>query len=105
MMQQSHENVTGDAIFTFNPQYTSTGPFSALRDDKLDKMVADAQGLSGDERATALKAISHYLYTEVVPDAPIAVTTSTMMLSDAVTYKPTPASFEEILVSDIKAKQ
>ncbi|HEY4201181.1 MAG TPA: ABC transporter substrate-binding protein [Devosiaceae bacterium] len=105
MMQQSHENVTGDAIFTFNPQYAATGPFSALRDDKLNQMVADAQGLSGDERATALKAISRYLYTEVIPDAPIAVTTSTMMLSDAVTYKPTPASFEEILISDIKAKQ
>ena len=104
MMQQSHENVTGDAVFTFNPQYASTGPFSALRDEKVDSMIKAAQPLSGSERAEALKAISHYLYTEVIPDAPIAVTTSTMMISDAVSYKPTPLSFEEVIVSDIRPK-
>jgi len=101
MMQQSHENVTGDAVFTFNPQYTASGPFSALRDDFVNEHVAAAQGLSGEERAEALREISHYLYTEVIPDAPIAVTSSTMMLSDAISYDPTPASFEEIVIGDI----
>ena len=102
MMQQSHGNATGDAIFSLNPQYSSSGPFSALRDAKADEMIAAARGLSGEARATALKAISKYLYTQVVPDAPIAVTTSTMMTSSAVTYKPNGASFEEIHVLDIK---
>lgn len=101
MMQQSHENVTGDAIFTFNPQYAASGPFSALRDDFVNEHVAAAQGLSGEERAEALKEISHYLYTEVIPDAPIAVTSSTIMLSEAISYEPTPASFEEIVIGDI----
>jgi peptide/nickel transport system substrate-binding protein len=103
MMQQSHENPTGDAVFTFTPQYTATGPFSALRDDRLNEMVEAARPLSGEERAAALEAISHYLYTEVVPDAPIAVVTSTMMLSGAVDYTPNAMSFEEIIVSEIGA--
>lgn len=101
MMQQSHENVTGDAIFTFNPQYAASGPFSALRDEFVNEHVDAAQGLSGEERAAALREISHYLYTEVIPDAPIAVTSSTIMLSERVNYAPTPASFEEIAVSTI----
>jgi peptide/nickel transport system substrate-binding protein len=104
MMQQSHGNETGDAIFSFNPQYSSSGPFSALRDTKADQMIAAAQGLAGDDRVKALQAISHYLYTDVIPDAPIAVSSTTMLVSDRVTYTPTPMSFEEIHITDIKPK-
>ncbi len=103
MMQQSHENVTGDAVFTFNPQYTTKGPFAAIRDPRIDEMVAAALPLDGEARAAALREISHYLYTEVIPDAPIAVTSATIMLSDAVNYTPTPTSFEEILITEITA--
>ena len=101
MMQQSHGNLTGDAVFTFTPQYTSGGPFSALRDEELNQMVADVRLLSGEERAEALREISNYLYTELVPDAPIAIRTSTIMLSDRVNYDPNPASFEVIELSEI----
>lgn len=101
MMQQSHGNVTGDAIFTFNPQYSATGPFSALRDDRANEMITAAQGLDGEDRRAALEAISTYLYTEIIPDAPIAVITSTMMVSDGTSYVPTPASFEQVLISEL----
>lgn len=104
MMQQSHGNVTGDAIFTFNPQYSATGPFSAVRDDRANELITAAQGLEGDARRAALEEISTYLYTEIVPDAPIAVITSTMMISDAVSYTPTAASFEVINITELGAR-
>lgn len=102
MMQQSHENQTGDAIFTFSPQYSFTGPFSALRDQQANEMITEALSLSGAERTAALQKISYRLYTEVIPDAPLVVVTSTMMTSGKITYKPNLSSFEEVHLKNIR---
>ena len=97
----SHDNITGDASFTFNSYVLSTGPNSTIRSSEIDELLAQADRASDGERASFYQDAARVLYEDVAAIIPIAEQNKLILLSDRVEYAPNGLTGIELRLSEI----
>lgn len=101
LLASSHDNITGDASFTYSRYVDSAGPNSTIDDEQIDELLSAAGNASGEERAQLYQEASERLYTEVGAIIPIAEQTNLLLLGDGVEYEPNGLTGVEMRLSEI----
>ena len=68
LIQEQHDNNSGDATFTMQFRFHSIGQQSEFGDPELDKLIDGADAASGDERVRLFQKANAYQQEKVVPD-------------------------------------
>lgn len=68
MVEAMHDNANGDPVFSMYFKYACDGLQSAICDEKLDAMIAEATSLSGAEREAKWSEVFDYIHNELVGD-------------------------------------
>jgi peptide/nickel transport system substrate-binding protein len=97
----AHDNITGDAAFSFPKYFASDGRNSALNDPEIDAALAVAVNAKDEERAELYQEIARTIYDEVFYMVSIAELQGLMMHSDRVNYEVNGLTAFELHVSDI----
>jgi peptide/nickel transport system substrate-binding protein len=97
----SHDNISGDASFTYPKYVASTGNNSTLEDSEIDALIAEAETKSGDERAELYQEASRLLYEENFALIPIALQTKLIRLAPGVEYQPNGLTGVELRISEV----
>jgi len=71
LLQSSHGNEAGDGILTLLGYYRSDALQNCFPDDNMDEMIAEAQVLTGEERAAAIAEALAYVHDNIVQDCPM----------------------------------
>lgn len=98
----SHDNITGDASFSFNSYVASTGPNSTIRNDEIDRLLSQAGSSTGEQRADLYQQAANVLYEDVAAIIPIAEQNKLVLLGDRVEYEPNGLTGVELRLSDIQ---
>ena len=97
----SHDNVSGDASFTFPKYIGGEGANSTIKNSEIDELLAEAELAVGDERASLYAEAARVEYEEVGAYIPIALQSKLIMLAAGIEYQPTGLSGVELRISDI----
>ncbi len=97
----SHDNVSGDASFTYPKYVSSQGTNSTLQNADIDALLAQAEASTGDERDEAYQEASRILYEEEFAIVPIALQTKILLLAPGVEYEPNGLTGVELRISDV----
>ncbi|MBR7744803.1 hypothetical protein KC207_16020 [Phycicoccus sp. BSK3Z-2] len=97
----SHDNISGDASFTFPKYVASSGTNSTLQSDAIDEHIAEAETLSGEERAAEYQEAARVLYEEEFAIVPVALQTKLLQLGPGVEYEPNGLTGVELRIGDI----
>jgi len=97
----SHDNISGDASFTFPKYVASTGTNSTLENPEIDSLITEAETKAGDERAELYQEASRILYEEEFTLVPIALQTKLLLLAPGVEYEPNGLTGVELRIGDI----
>jgi len=98
----SHDNITGDASFTFNSYVSSEGPNSTVRNEEIDALLAEAGTAQGERRAELYQEASRVLYEEVHAIIPVAEQSKLLLLGDGVEYEPNGLTGIELRLNEIQ---
>ena len=97
----SHDNVSGDATFTFPKYIGSEGANSTISNPEIDTLLAEAELAVGDERAALFAQAARVEYEEVGAYIPIALQSKLIKLAAGIEYQPNGLTGVELRVSDI----
>lgn len=97
----SHDNITGDASFSFNSYVLSTGPNSTIRSTEIDELLLQAGRSTGDERAALYQEAARTLYEDVAAIIPIAEQNKLILLGERVEYEPNGLTGVELRLHEI----
>lgn len=97
----SHDNVTGDASFTFPKYMAGDGSNSSVRSPEIDKLLQDAERAVGEDRARLYQEAASYQYDQIAGFLPIALQSKLLMLGPGIEYQPNGLTGVELQVSDI----
>jgi peptide/nickel transport system substrate-binding protein len=101
MIAISHDNLTGDASFSYPKYIASTGVNSTINDKTIDDLLKKAAVAQGDERAAFYQQASKQEYDNVAAMIPFCEVLSRMMIGPAITYKANPLSNNSLRIADI----
>ena len=104
MIQEMHDNNNGDAAFTMQFRYHSTGQQSEMSDPKIDALLDKALAATGTERTEAFQEANRIIADEIVPAVPMYHMVSYMRIGDRISYVPNSLSGSMILIDDITPK-
>lgn len=96
-----HDNNTGDASFTAFFKYHSTGRQSVTEDAEVDRLLDEAAGAQGDERAKLYQDVFHRVSEVLVQDVPLFHMVNYMRIGNRVTFTPTIANAAELQLSEV----
>ncbi len=105
MVIETHDNTSGDAVFTVLVYYTSEGQLSNISDPKLDEMIREGGAMVGDERVKTFEEVNHIVQQEIVPDVIIAYLESFIRVGPRVNYEPDYTSETRLRIADITFNQ
>lgn len=97
----SHDNVTGDASFTFPKYMAGDGSNSTIRSPEIDSLLREAELAVGEDRARLYQEAATYQYNEIAGFVPLALQSKLLMLGPGVEYEPNGLTGVELRVSDI----
>ncbi|AQA06147.1 hypothetical protein BVC93_05280 [Mycobacterium sp. MS1601] len=97
----SHDNVTGDASFTFPKYMAGDGSNSTIRSPEIDDLLQQAELAVGEDRARLYQEAASYEYTQIAGFLPIALQSKLLMLGPGIEYEPNGLTGVELRVSDI----
>lgn len=97
----SHDNVTGDASFSFPKYMASDGSNSTIRSPEVDNLLQDAELAVGEDRARLYQEAASYQYDQIAGFLPIALQSKLLMLGPGIEYQPNGLTGVELRVSDI----
>jgi len=97
----AHDNITGDAAFSFPKYFASDGRNSALANPEIDAALAVAVNAQDEERARLYQAIAETVYDELFYMVGIAELQGLLMHSGRVTYEVNGLTAFELHVADI----
>jgi len=97
----SHDNISGDASFTYPKYVASSGTNSTLENADIDALIAEAETKSGDERAALFQQASRLLYEEDFAIVPVALQTKLLKLAPGIEYEPNGLTGVELRIGDI----
>lgn len=104
LLQQQHDNATGDGYSTAYFLYGSEGQTSGLSDPKIDGLLAATRNATGEQRDTNLQEIFATLHEPVVADVPMFHMVGYARVAPHVAWLPTVATNSEIMISSIGLK-
>ncbi len=99
IIQSSHGNETGDAVFTVEGYYTTDGPQSPNSDPRVDELNDVAQTLEGEARDEAYQEILKYVRQNIVSNVPLVHLRVLYAVTDDLIWNPRPDNL--ILVKDM----
>ncbi|MDT1064462.1 ABC transporter substrate-binding protein [Paracoccus sp. CPCC 101403] len=102
LIQEQHDNNSGDATFTMHFRYHSTGQQSEFGDPELDHLIDAADAASGDERVKLFQQANAYSAENVVPDVMMFHMVNYMRISDRLEFKPDGVTSTMMELSQIK---
>ena len=105
VIQEQHDNNSGDATFTMHFRYHSTGQQSEFNDPELDKLIDAADAASGDERVKLFQQANAYSAEFVVPDVMMFHMVSYMRIAPRLDYTPDGVTNTMMELSKIKFRQ
>jgi peptide/nickel transport system substrate-binding protein len=97
----SHDNISGDASFSYPKYVASTGTNSTIENAAIDALIAEAETKTGDERADLYQEASRLLYEEEFTLVPIALQTKLILLAPGVEYEPNGLTGVELRIGEI----
>ncbi|HWM34149.1 MAG TPA: ABC transporter substrate-binding protein [Pseudolysinimonas sp.] len=97
----AHDNITGDAAFSFPKYFASDGRNSALSDRDIDAALAEAVNAKDEERASLYQDIARTVYDEIFYMVSIAELQGLLTHSDRVSYEVNGLTAFELHVADI----
>jgi peptide/nickel transport system substrate-binding protein len=97
----SHDNISGDASFSFPKYMASDGSNSTIRNTEIDTLLAEAEQAVGDERAARYQQAARLEYEQVNAFLPIALQSKMLMLGPGIEYTPNSLTGVELTVADI----
>jgi len=104
MVQEMHDNNNGDAAFTMQFRYHSTGQQSEMNVPEVDKLLDAALAAKGEERTKDFQEANRIIADEIVPAVPMYHMVSYMRVGSKVSYTPNSLSGGMLLLGDVKAK-
>lgn len=88
LIQEQHDNNSGDATFTMHFRYHSTGQQSEFGDPELDRLIDAADAASGEERVKLYQQANAYSASEIVPDVMMFHMINYMRISPRLDFRP-----------------
>jgi peptide/nickel transport system substrate-binding protein len=101
LLMITHDNVSGDASFSFPLYFSSTGHLSMLDDTTIDSLLTQAAAASGAARNTLYQQAASEIYGQQAAVTPVAELSGLMTLSNRVSYIPNGLTNLDLLLSDI----
>ncbi|MFF6813897.1 ABC transporter substrate-binding protein [Streptomyces sp. NPDC012403] len=96
-----HGNQAGDAAFTTSQYLLSDGPQSTFGTGELDRRIADAGALSGEQRQQAFAGLLADQNRSVVQYAHLAHMSGLLGLSPSIRYEPNSATGDEMRLAEV----
>jgi peptide/nickel transport system substrate-binding protein len=97
----SHDNVAGDAAFSFPNYLTSTGCCTTANSPEVDQLVSQALAADGDERARLFQQAAQTEYTQETALVPLVEQLSLMLISPRIEYQPNGLTGAQLLLRDV----
>lgn len=104
LIQEMHDNNLGDAAFTMQFRYHSTGQQSEMNDPALDALLDKAMAETGADRTKDFQEANRIIADEIVPAVPMYHMVSYMRIGDRISYTPNALSGGIIEVSSATLK-
>ncbi|WP_232107778.1 MULTISPECIES: hypothetical protein [Streptomyces] len=96
-----HGNQAGDAAFTTSQYLLSDGPQSTFGTEELDRRIAEADALSGEERRQAFAELLADQNKTVVQYTHLAHMSGLLGLSPSIRYEPNSATGDEMRLAEV----
>ncbi len=104
LIQDQHDNNSGDAGITVFFKYHSDGGNSVLHDANLDDVIDRAQAASGDERAGLFAEALKIINEDIIADVPLFYMVGYARVGSRINFTPTIATNSEIQLQTITFK-
>ena len=104
LVQTSHDNSSGDPVFSVSLRYGCEGASSSFCDPAFDKETLRVSGLSGTERLEGWQNIYRVLYEDEVPVIPLYHMIGYTRVNPRIDFRPDVTSNAEIRIQEIKFK-
>lgn len=106
LIQEMHDNTSGDATFTMHFRYHTKGQQSEISYPDLDKLLDEADAASGERRRELYRAANKMASEEIVPDVMMFHMINNLRVGPRLDFKPTKVTSAMLELADIKfAKQ
>jgi peptide/nickel transport system substrate-binding protein len=89
LIQEQHDNNSGDATFTMHFRYHTTGQQSEISFPELDKLLDAADGAQGEERRRLFQEANRMIAQDIVPDVMMFHMINIMRVSPKLDFRPT----------------
>jgi peptide/nickel transport system substrate-binding protein len=104
LLQKSHDNTLGDAVFTVFFNYHCKGEMSSLCDKTADDLIEKAQVATGEERRNLWRAAFKRIYDEMIPNVMLFHMVGYTRVGKRISFKPSLAITSEIQLAQITFK-
>jgi len=105
LFHEQHDNSSGDAIFTMNVYYHSSGQLGDLNDPRVDKLIEEGSKSVGEKRAQLFQEVNKIVQQDIVPDAVLFHMADQIRISPRLEYRPNFTSGGKLELKDIKFKK
>lgn len=102
LIMEQHDNTTGDASFTMNFRYLSTGQQSEISVPALDAILNQANAASGEERRRLFREANRMAAEEIVPDVLMFYMVNHIRIAPRLDFRPTNVNSTQLELSDIR---
>jgi peptide/nickel transport system substrate-binding protein len=89
LIQEQHDNNSGDATFTMHFRYHTVGQQSEISFPELDKLLDAADAAQGEERRRLFQEANRMAAEEIVPDVMMFHMINIMRVSPRLDFRPT----------------
>ncbi len=104
IVEAMHDNANGDPVFSMFFKYACKGLQAGLCDEKLDGMIADATGATGDARAAKWSELFKYIHSDKVVDVMLWHMVGFSRVNSRLDFKPTIRTNSELQLAQIRFK-
>ncbi len=104
VLLHQHDNNAGDPVFSMFSRYTCNGNSSGMCNEDLDKQIAKATGLTGQERVVAWREAFRMVYEDVVADIFMYHMVGYARVDKRIKYVPNISTNSEIHLADMAFK-
>ena len=88
LYHEQHDNASGDAIFTMNVYYHSSGQLGDISDARIDKLIDEGSRTTGEPRRKAFEEVNRIVQQEIVPDVMLFHMADQIRVSERLNYRP-----------------
>jgi peptide/nickel transport system substrate-binding protein len=104
LLQNQHDNMSGDAVFTVFAKYHCKGAGSPICDQQLDDLIEKATVTTGEERRKLWQAAFKRIHEELIPDVMLFHMVGYCRVGKRINFQPTVALNSEVQAAQITFK-